>query len=505
MPAHPDPLPQRPDIIDGRYVVEEWIASGEQKDVYRGRDPTLGRNVAIALAKVDRLEADLDDVTAWEVKILGELGHLQHVVNVFVADVQDGFAYIVSEYMEGGTLGELCDRSRADGQPLPLETILRLAGEVAAGLEEIHSQGIIHRDIQPRNIWLDRPAGTARLGDFDLAIRIDDPSSPLSDTLTTRAYMAPELATGATATERSDLYALGATMYELAIGEPPFSGTDDELERQHREAQPQPPSTIRPDLPQLLDELILQLLAKDPGERPASAAEVRVWLRTISRSDEPPVDLDVLIAAHEGPHIEFKQSFREPDELPKGVPPDQRDRVDRELQKTLEEECVVTVAGFLNADGGALLVGVRDNGSIAGIEADFTHMQPKRANQPKVDMWESYLRNALRADLGNAASAQVAVSFAERSAGHRCGRRVWPWHRRQLDQRQRLLRARRQLHPEAHPPRSCRLRTPALARLTRISRPVPGSAYGIRAGAASCRRNCSTGEHWPIGARVLRL
>jgi hypothetical protein len=104
--------------------------------------------------------------------------------------------------------------------------------------------------------------------------------------------------------------------------------------------------------------------------------------------EEPPVDLDVLLAAHEGPEIELKQSFREPDELPKDVTPDQRNRVHRELQKKLEDECVITVAGFLNADGGALLVGVRDDESIAGIEADFENMKPKRTTQPPLDMWE---------------------------------------------------------------------------------------------------------------------
>jgi hypothetical protein len=417
MPEHPDPLPHHPDIIDGRYIVEDWLGSGEQKDVYRGHDKRIGRSVAIALARVDHLDADLDEVTAWEVKILGELGHLHHVVNVYVADVQDGFAYIVSEYMEGGTLGELSAGALKDGQPLPLGTILRLSNEVVSGLEEIHTHGIIHRDIQPRNIWLDKPGGTARLGDFDLAIRTDDPSSPLSDTLTTLAYMAPELAEGAKATERSDLYALGATMYELATGQPPFSGTDDDLVRQHREAQPIPPSDMRPDLPQLLDDLILQLLAKDPGERPESAAEVQLWLRTILRSDEPPVDLDALIAAHEGPNIELKRSFREPEAVPEGVPPDQRDQAHKALQKTLEEECVIAVAGFLNAHGGTLLVGVCDDGAIAGIEADFKSMKRTRTTQLDLDMWEMHLRNALKANLGSTASAQVDISFAERGQG----------------------------------------------------------------------------------------
>jgi serine/threonine protein kinase len=162
MPAHADPFPQRPDVIDGRYIVEEWLGSGDQKNVYRGRDPKVVRDVAIALAKVDSLDADLDEVTAWEVKILSELGHLHHVVNVFDAGVQDGFAYIVSEYMEGGTFGELCVRARVDGQPLPLEMILMLAGEAAAGLEEIHAHGIVHRDIQPRNIWLDTSPAAPR-------------------------------------------------------------------------------------------------------------------------------------------------------------------------------------------------------------------------------------------------------------------------------------------------------------------------------------------------------
>jgi hypothetical protein len=151
-----------------------------------------------------------------------------------------------------------------------------------------------------------------------------------------------------------------------------------------------------------------------------------------------------------------------------GVPPEQRDRVHKEWQKKLEDECVITVAGFLNADGGTLLVGVRDDGSIAGIEIDFKHMKPKRTTQPRLDMWEMYLRNAIKADLGNTASAQVAVSFAERAQGTvavvRCDRgTAGTWIR------QRLLRARRQHNPKAHATRSIQIRAPALAELASVT------------------------------------
>jgi serine/threonine protein kinase len=415
--ADANPAVEFPRLVAGRYVLEQWLGSGEQKNVYLGRDPAFDRPVAVALSLVPSADGRRDAFIESEAKVLAQLGHLPHVVNVFDTGIERDTSFIVSEYMAGGTAGDLCKYAKETGEPIALERVLTLGCDIAAGLAEIHGSGIIHRDVQPQNVWLEAPEGSARLGDFDLAIKKGDPGSALSNSLTTCAYMAPELCSGATADERSDLYSFGASLYEIATGGPPFTGSDEELIQQHQHAEPMLPSSRRADIPHGLDDLIVRLLAKDPADRPASALETIDTLQTIAHPRQPPIDLQALIALGEGPSVEFKRSFREPDNIPPGVGPDQRDRALNELRTTLGEECVITVAGFLNAQGGTLLVGVRDDGTIAGIETDLESMNPKRPDQLPLDMWEMYLRNALKQQLGSTASARVSVSFRAEPQG----------------------------------------------------------------------------------------
>src|SRR5262249_12759549 len=155
---------------------------------------------------------------------MGRLGEHPHVVTVFDAGEEDGQLYIVSQLMAGGSLED--HLVRAEGHRLPIEEILRIAEHVCRALEHAHRRGVVHRDVKPANVWLagDR---TAKLGDFGLATTLSR-ARLNSDGLVlgTVGYMAPEQAMGDAPDPRSDLYAIGAMVYELVTGRPPFTGDD---------------------------------------------------------------------------------------------------------------------------------------------------------------------------------------------------------------------------------------------------------------------------------------
>jgi len=207
-------------------------------------------------------------VSAWEARVLGKLDDHPNI-----ATAQDYWedretAVMVSRYLSGGTL---LDRiARESGTGLPVDSILRIATEIASGLEHIHGRRILYRDLQPRNVLFDE-WGTVHLVDFDTAVSLDegemsDPSHrPVID------HMAPELTDGSSADERADLYSLGATIYEMCQGRPPFTGTRTEILAARRTS---PPPLERDDLPGALKDLVLCLVAAERDQRPTSTAEV---------------------------------------------------------------------------------------------------------------------------------------------------------------------------------------------------------------------------------------
>ena len=196
-------------------------------------------------------------------------------------------AVMVTRYLSGGSLHDLIAHSRESRVDLPVESILRIAIEIASGLEHIHGRRILHRDLQPRNVLFDE-WGTVHLVDFDTAVSIDNRDMSDMSHHPVIDYMAPELADGKSADARADLYSLGATLYEMCQGRPPFAGTREEILAAHRTGPPSVPT--RDDLPEELKDLVFRLLAPEPGQRPASAAEVvgcLEGLRTVGTEREP--------------------------------------------------------------------------------------------------------------------------------------------------------------------------------------------------------------------------
>jgi len=275
------PLPAS--FAAGRYTVQSFLGEGAKKRVYLAHDTKLARDVAFALIKTNGLDVTGRERTLREAQSMARLGAHPNIITIFDTGDESGTdgqsaPYFVMELMQRGAV----DTALGDGA-LPLEQTLAIGCDVCRALEFAHGQGVIHRDLKPGNIWL-AEAGVAQIGDFGLAVSLD--RSRLTQhgmMIGTVAYMPPEQALGGEVTPQADLYALGAMLYEMVTGRPPFLGDDPTaVISQHINTAPVAPSWLTEHCPPDLEELILGLLAKDPGERPASAADVLSVLERVN-------------------------------------------------------------------------------------------------------------------------------------------------------------------------------------------------------------------------------
>jgi serine/threonine protein kinase/cell division protein FtsN len=282
--------PQVESIASGRYRVRRILGEGGSKVVYLAHDERLDRDVAVALFRVEGLDDAGRARVLREARAMGRLGDHPHIVGIYdIGEAEQGRPYIVSQYVPGGSLSDWL--RRVPGHRLPVSDTIRIAEQLCLGVEYAHSLGIVHRDIKPANVFL-AGDGTPLLGDFGLAIAPDQ-SRITSDGIMvgTAAYMSPEQALGRVLEPRSDLYSLGALIYELLTGRPPFIGDDlMAIVSQHVNAIPEAPSKHAPGISPALDALVLKLLAKTPAERPLSAATVRETLHTIAGSSRGAMD-----------------------------------------------------------------------------------------------------------------------------------------------------------------------------------------------------------------------
>ena len=281
--AHPTSV-QPASFCDGRYLVKTFLGEGGKKRVFLAHDTKLDRDVAFALIKTDGLNAEGEARIRREAQAMGKLGDHPNIVPVYDIGDEGGQPYLVTQLMGGGDVEGLIEQ--APEHRLPLEATLRIADQVCQALEYAHSKGIVHRDLKPGNVWLTGD-GTAKLGDFGLAVALDQSRLTQAGMMVgTVSYMPPEQAIGGDVTPRSDLYSLGAMLYEMACGRPPFVGDESvAIITQHLNTPPVSPMWHAPDLPSGLEALILRLLEKDPARRPASAADVRDALARVSSSE----------------------------------------------------------------------------------------------------------------------------------------------------------------------------------------------------------------------------
>ena len=269
-----------PSEVAGRYRIERFLGRGGRKNVFLARDADAAdREVAVAVFETEGVEETVLARARREAQAMAKLGEHPHIVSVLDSGEEAGVPYIVSEYMPAGDVASLLDST--SGRRLEVDQAIGIAADVCRALEHAHSRGIVHRDLKPANVWLDA-SGSARLGDFGLATTDRRSRAAVEGMLVgTVAYLPPEQALGRSSDAQADLYSLGAMVYELLTGEPPFPGDDAvAIISQHLNATPVAPSRQRTELPTSLDEPILRLLAKAPKDRPEGAAVARRELET---------------------------------------------------------------------------------------------------------------------------------------------------------------------------------------------------------------------------------
>jgi eukaryotic-like serine/threonine-protein kinase len=262
-------------LEEGRYELGSVVGRGGMALVYRARDLERGEVVAVKVL-ADNLAADpeLRRRFAREALLAERLSH-PNVVSVLAHGETDGRAYIVLEYVDGRSLA---DELKSAGR-LPAERVIELGAQAAAGLAHAHEQGLVHRDVKPHNLLLAKD-GTLKVSDFGIARLVDGTQlTQIGTVLGTAEYLAPEQAAGEETTGAADVYALGAVMYELLTGEPPYrASTLAGLLASRRDSDPAPPSALAPNVSVELDSLVLCCLQADPARRP-SAQNVELTLR----------------------------------------------------------------------------------------------------------------------------------------------------------------------------------------------------------------------------------
>ncbi len=283
------PLPTS--FASGRYKVKRFLGEGGKKKVYLANDTSLDRDVAFLLIKTEGLDDAARARVTREAQTMGRLGDHPNIVHIHDFGDEAGQPYMVQPLMTGGDVEGLIEK--AEEHRLPLERTLEIASSVCRGLEFAHTKGVVHRDLKPGNVMLTGD-GTAMIGDFGLALPIERSRLTQEGTMVgTVSYMPPEQAMGGEVTPQADLYSLGAMLYEMVTGRPPFVGDESvAIITQHLNTPPVAPTWHNPDCPPGLEVLILRLLEKNPGDRFASAAEVRKVLEGIDLT-EVPVPTDV--------------------------------------------------------------------------------------------------------------------------------------------------------------------------------------------------------------------
>jgi class 3 adenylate cyclase/tetratricopeptide (TPR) repeat protein len=279
-----EPLPADvPSEIAGRYRVKRFLGEAGRKRVYLSDDTATGSEVAVALYDTEGVGAAIEARARREAEAMRKLGDHPHIVTVLDTGEDQGNPFIVSRYMPGGDVQGLL---AAAGGRLEVSRAVDIAADVTRALEHAHARGIVHRDLKPANVWIDDD-GRARLGDFGLATTEARARVSGGTLVGTVAYLPPEQALGDAASPQCDLYSLGALLYEMLSGQPPFPGDDAvSIISQHLHADPVPPSRHNPDVPEALDRAVLWLLAKRPEDRPENAAGARQAL-TQSLEEQP--------------------------------------------------------------------------------------------------------------------------------------------------------------------------------------------------------------------------
>ncbi len=254
----------------GGFTIQERIGIGGMATVYRAYQPSVNRSVALKLIRLDPNTSETPEFArrfAQEAKVIAALEHL-HILPIYDYGIYNNeIAYFAMRLLKGGSLSALL----ADG-PLNVERACDVFTQISQGLSYAHQHGVIHRDLKPSNILLDE-AGNAYLTDFGLAKMTTGGESDLTKTGTivgTPVYMSPEQLRGEVVTPRSDIYSMGVILYHMLVGRPPFDSSESNMISviyKHLEEAPRSPREVNPEIPLLVESVILRALQKNPAER----------------------------------------------------------------------------------------------------------------------------------------------------------------------------------------------------------------------------------------------
>ncbi|MFN3752137.1 MAG: serine/threonine-protein kinase, partial [Thiobacillus sp.] len=254
----------------GRYEVLEEIGQGAMGTVYRARDPLIERTVAIKTIDIAQLRREGADAEARFLREAQSAGRLSHpnIVTIYDVGETDSLAYIAMEYLSGPTLREVLDHAR-----MPLDLALDTARQMAEALAFAHAHGVTHRDVKPSNVVVTGHRGQIKLTDFGIAHLANSEQTQTGQMLGSPRYMSPEQVRGSEIDGRSDIFSLGAVLYEMLTGHYAFDG-DSLATIVYRVVHDAPadPNRLRPGLPPGLVELLGRMLSKSPQDRPDAHA-----------------------------------------------------------------------------------------------------------------------------------------------------------------------------------------------------------------------------------------
>jgi serine/threonine protein kinase len=266
----------------GRYEIVGELGKGAMGVVYCARDPLLDRTVAI---KTVNMELAQDEMAEYEARFYQEAkaaGGLNHPNIVIIYDIgkSEKIAYMAMELLQGKELKTLL----ASGKALPVPFAVDVAAQMAEGLAYAHEHGIVHRDIKPANIMIVR-GELVKITDFGIArMRTANVQTQVGIVLGSPRYMSPEQVAGKRAEPRSDLFSVGVILYEMVTGKPPFNGEDvTSVMFQILNFVPPPPSSVNPEVPEMIDFIVAKAIAKAPADRYGNTRELASDLRDCQR------------------------------------------------------------------------------------------------------------------------------------------------------------------------------------------------------------------------------
>lgn len=278
----------------GRYEIVRELGKGAMGVVYEGRDPNIGRRVAIKTARADVMQDSpvADEMMTRFLREAQAAGVLNHpnIITIFDADVEEGIAYIAMEFVEGGDLRQLMNTRLDHDVPRAVE----IAATICEALASAHDQGIVHRDIKPANVMIS-PRGTLKIADFGIAHVSDSTLTQDGAMIGTPHYMSPEQFMGQKPDGRSDLFSVGVILYEMLTGEKPFSGEALSTVMHHViKTTPVPPDELNFNVSPVLGQVVMKTIAKRPAGRYADGRAMAAALRESLKDHPDPAVLQLV-------------------------------------------------------------------------------------------------------------------------------------------------------------------------------------------------------------------